>query len=240
MKSTRLPKKLTLKINGRQIIRWMIDRLKLSSSINDIIICTSLNQQDDILEDIANEENIGVFRGSEDDVIQRLYEASKYFGLDYSLNITADCPLVAFEYFDRIIDKYKETQADLIRIMELPHGFYSNGIKIEAMQKVCEIKKGTDTEVWGRYFTDTGFFNVVDIDIPEDLKRPNYRLTIDYPEDYEFFRNVFNHFGESTYKRTIYNIISFLDDHPEVVGINEHCEALYRERIERQNKIQLK
>ena len=239
MKSTRLPKKLTLEVNERQIIRWMIDRLKLSSSINEIIMCTSVNQQDDILEDIANEENINIFRGSEDDVIQRLYEASQYYGLDYSLNITADCPLVAFEYFEKMIDEYKKTKADLIRALDLPHGFYSYGLKIEALKKVCKIKKATDTEVWGRYFTDTGLFNVVDLEIAEDLKRPNYRLTLDYPEDYEFFKKVFSHFGESTYKKTIYNIINFLDDHPDIVNVNEHCESLYKDRFDKQSEIKL-
>ena len=148
MKSTRLPKKLTLEINRRQIIRWMIDSIKLSTFIDDIIICTSINPQDNILEEIADNENILVFRGSENDVIQRLYEASKYFNLDYSLNITADCPLVSLEYMNRIIDNYKERQVDLIRALDLPHGFYSYGLKIEAMKKVCKIKKGTNTEVW--------------------------------------------------------------------------------------------
>lgn len=240
MKSTRLPKKLTLEIDGRQIIRWMIDRIKLSTVIDDIIICTSANPQDNILQEIADYENILVFRGSENDVIQRLYEASKFFNLDYSLNITADCPLVSIEYITKIVNKYEETQADFIRALDLPHGFYSYGLKIEAMQKVCEMKKSTDTEHWGECFTDTGSFKVVDLDVPENMRRPNYRLTLDYPEDYEFFKNVFDHFSETTYKKSINEIIGFLDYHPEIVRINEHCAALYKERVEKQSKIQLK
>lgn len=240
MKSTRLPKKLILEINGRQVIRWMIDRLKLSSFIEDIIICTSVNPQDDILEKIAKEEKIKVFRGLEDDVIQRLYDGSKFYNLDYALNITADCPLVSIEYIPKIIEKFQETQADLIHALDLPHGCSLYGIKIEAMQKVCEMKKGTNTEVWGTYFIDTGLFKVVDIDIPEDLKRPKYRLTLDYEEDYQFFKKVFEHFGDNTYRKSIYEIIAFLDGNPEIVAINEHCEASYKKRWLTQSKLELK
>ncbi len=239
MKSTRLAKKLTLEINGRQIIRWMIDRLKQCPSIDDIIICTSTNQQDNILVEIASEEGIKVFRGSEEDVIQRLYEASKYYNVEYALNITADCPLVSLEYIDITIDKYKQTNADLIRSLELPHGFFLYGLKVEAMQKVCEIKKGTNTEVWGKYFTDTALFNVLDIEIPDDLKRPDYRLTLDYPDDYEFFKRIYTHFGQYTYKKSIYEIIGFIDEHPEIVQINKHCKQLYKERFDQQNNIQV-
>ena len=239
MKSTRLPKKLTLEINGRQIIRWMIDRLKLCSELDKIIICTSTNPQDNILEDIAKEESIEVFRGSEDDVIQRLYDAAKYFNLDYVLNITADCPLVSVNYISKIIGKYKETKADLIRTLDLPHGFYSYGISVEAMEKVCEIKKGNDTEVWGRYFTDTGLFNVIDLPVPKNIQRPKYRLTLDYEEDFLFLKQIYEHFGADTYKKDILEIISFLDSHKKILEINADCEKKYTERWNKQNKLEL-
>lgn len=239
MKSTRLPKKLTLKINDREIIRHMIDRLKESEVLDEIIICTSTNPQDQILAQIAKEENIQCFLGAEDDVIQRLYEASKKFNLGYALNITADCPLVSIEYLDKIVDKYQESNADFIRTLDLPHGFFSYGIKIDAMKKVCEIKKSNDTEVWGRYFTDTGLFKVVDIEIPTELQRKDYRLTLDYPEDFEFFKKIYSHFGADTYKTSMYDIIKYLDENPDVVKINSHCRELYKKRYESQNKFEV-
>ena len=103
LKSTRLPNKLILKINGKEIIRHMIDRLKVSKSLCNIIICTSDNPQDKPLVKIAKDEKIDYFLGNEEDVILRLYNASKQFKLDYVLNITADCPLVSIEYIDKIV-----------------------------------------------------------------------------------------------------------------------------------------
>ena len=239
LKSTRLPKKLILKLNGREVIRHMIDRLKLSSVLNSIIICTSNNPQDEPLIKIAIDEGINYFLGDEDDVILRLYNASKEFGLDYALNITADCPLVSIEYIEKIVAKYKETNADLIRCLDLPHGFYSYGLKIDALKKVCEVKKSRNTEVWGRYFTDTGLFNVVDLEIPKKYIRKDYKVTLDYPEDFKFFQELFNHFGVDTYKASMSEIIKYLDENPQIVAINKHCKEMYQKRWERQNKLEV-
>jgi spore coat polysaccharide biosynthesis protein SpsF len=239
MKSTRLSKKLTLEIEGRQVIRWMIDRLKLNKAIDEIVICTSTNSQDDALAEIAAEENIKVFRGSEEDVIGRLYEAAKANNLDYVINITADCPLVSNSYISEIIKTYQATNADLVRTLDLPHGFFSYGLKVAAMKKVCDIKSSENTEVWGRYFEETGM-KVVDVEIPDSLKREHFRLTLDYPEDFEFFKAVYKYFGADTYKTNMLDIIDFLDQHPEVVAKNEHCGVKYRQRWEAQNKLELK
>lgn len=240
MKSTRLKHKLTLEINNRQIIRWMIDRVKLAKSLNEIIICTSENPQDDILEQIAKEEKIKIFRGHEDDVIQRLYNASLEFELDYALNITADCPLVSVEYIDKIIEEYKNTNADLIRTLDLPHGFFSYGLKVDAMKRVCEIKDDLNTEVWGKYFTDTGLFKVHDMKIASKLVRDNFRLTLDYPEDFEFFKSIYSHFGNETYSKSINEIISYLDKNPDVIAINSYLKQSYQKRWDSQSQIKVK
>lgn len=240
MKSTRLPKKLTMKIHNREIIAWLIDRLKQCQRLNEIVITTSSNPQDKILCQIAKRENIKCFEGSEDDVLERLYMAAKKYELDYIINITGDCPLVSFDFIDQILATYEKSNADLITTFKLPHGFYIYGIKISALEKVLEIKNEVDTEIWGAYFTETGLFDVIDLDIPPDLQRKNYRLTLDYPEDYDFFKAVFSGLGKETYKKSTKEIIEFLDTHPEIVQINSHCEELYQKRYDQQRKLELK
>lgn len=237
LKSTRLRKKVILELNNRPVICHMIDRLKVSNILDRIIMCTSTNPQDKPLVDIAANENIDCFLGSEEDVILRLYEAARKFKLDYALNAAADCPLISLEYLEKNLDKYMETNADLVRCFKLPIGLASYGLKIEAMRRVCEIKKGGETEVWGGYFTDTGLFNVVDIDIPPEYIRPDYRLTLDYAEDFDFLKKIFSHFGENTYRTSMADIIKYLDENPQVAKINKHCQQLYRKRLESQNKL---
>lgn len=240
LKSTRLPNKLILKIFDREIIRWMIDRLKLSNELDVIVLCTSNNSQDNELIEIAKQENIFAYRGSEEDVIERLYEAAIFFKLDYVVNVTADCPLTSIEYIRRIVETYKQTNADLVRCLDLPYGLFSYGIKIDALKKICEIKNSKHTEVWGRYFTDTGIFKVVDIVVPKELQRPKFRLTLDYKEDFEFFNALFNHFGEDTFRKDVADIVKYLDEHPEVVEINNNCIAAFQNNWNSQNNILLK
>lgn len=237
LKSTRLPKKIILEINGRQIIRWMIDRLKMCNAIDEIIICTSTNPKDDLLERISLEEGVNCFRGSEDDVILRLYDATKEFNLDYALNVTADCPLVSIEHIEKTVKEYKRSGADFIQAPDLPHGFYCWGLKVGALRKVCEIKNDTNTEVWGKYFTETGLFHVINLATPKKYIRKDFRLTLDYEEDYKFFKKLFSHFGTDTYKKNISDFIEYLDNNPKVVEINKHCKKLYQVRWDAQSSI---
>lgn len=236
MKSTRLPLKLTLKIQDREIIALMIDRLKLCHCVDEIIIATSTNPQDEILCQIAQREHVKCFRGSEADVLERLYMAAQYFKLDYIVNVTADCPLVGYDFIEDVVKEYQKTNADLILTKKLPHGFYFYGIKVEALKRVLEIKDENDTEIWGDYFTKTGLFNVIEMKTPKELIRKNYRLTLDYPEDYQFFIALFNGLGKDAYKKSTEEIIKFLDAHPEIVKINQHCAELFKTRFSSQKK----
>ncbi|MGB1307438.1 MAG: cytidylyltransferase domain-containing protein [Oceanihabitans sp.] len=229
MKSSRLKKKATLKIFDRELIAWMLDRAKLSTAVSNIVIATSTNPQDDVLEEIAKRESVDYYRGSEEDVIERLYEAAKKFDLDFFINITADCPLFGFDYFEEVISYYKKTNADLITSTDLPHGFFIYGLKTNTLRQIIENKNIKDTEVWGSLFNKEKF-NVKELPVDKNLIRENFRLTVDYPEDFTFFEKVFHGLGEDTYKKTTPELIEFLDAHPEIVAINQECRDMYKKK----------
>ena len=240
MKSTRLPKKVVLKIDEKEIIALLIERLKIIEIIDEIVIATSTNPQDGVLCEIAEREHVKCFKGDENDVLKRLYNASKKFSIDYIINITADCPLASHDFVDDVVNLYKETDADLITTYKLPHGFYIYGIKPEALKKIIEIKNDCDTEVWLRYFTDTGLFKVIDMDISDEYRRKDFRLSLDYPDDYLFFQKLFEKMGSNTHLKPTKEIISFLDENPKIVKINSHCEGKYQKNWEKQNRLKLK
>ncbi len=241
LKSTRLPLKLLQLVENRPIFSHMLDRLKLAKRVDQIIVCTSTNPQDDQLAELAEAERVSCFRGDEDDVVKRLSDAATLFNLDYILSITADCPFSDPEYADKIVEAYLETNADLIRALNLPHGAFSYGVKPEAFRKIVEIKDQTNTEVWGRYFTDTDLFEVYDLPIANDMHRqPALRMTLDYPADLEFFRAVFAHLYQPGKIFTLDEILHFLSTHPEVVAINRDCAAPFLKRWLSQSSIKLK
>ncbi len=241
LKSTRLPRKLLLEIKGKSVISHMLDRLKLAKNVDEIIICTSTEDQDRPLGELAKENNVKCFFGNPDDVLTRLLGAADEFDLDYILNITADCPFVDPFYADKIVEEYLETDADLIRQFDLPHGVFSYGIKVEALRKVVELKNSSDTEVWGRYFTDTGLFNVVDLDVNDKHhNRPGLRMTLDYPEDLEFFKAVFDVLYVENKVFSLTSILNLLDAHPEIIELNKSCGLKFKKRFISQSEPMLK
>ena len=240
LKSTRLPKKLLIEIKGKPVISYMLDRLKLAKKVDQIVICTSHLEEDKPLEDIARQNGVECYLGDPDDVLVRLLGAIDKYKLDYVLNITADCPLVDPDYADTIVEQFLRTDADLIRQFDLPHGVFSYGIKVEALRKVVELKKSCDTEVWGRYFTDTGLFKVLDLDVDNSFhRRPELRLTIDYPEDLEVFKSIINSLYKEGETFSLDQVLTFIDSNPEVASLNSHCSEKFKKRFSLQSEIKL-
>jgi spore coat polysaccharide biosynthesis protein SpsF len=240
LKSTRLPRKILLDIGGQPFLGQMIQRLRKASSIDEIVICTSTNPQDDPLEDLAGAAGVMCFRGDEEDVIRRLSDACAAHELDYALNITADCPLVDPGYADRIVEEFKRTDADLIRSFGLPHGAFSYGLKPAALEQVVKIKDDVRTEVWGRYFTDTDLFDVHDLPIDSAHRWPELRMTLDYPEDYDFFKALWAGLATPAQDATLDEILDYLRNHPEIIDINRDCATRFRKRFNAQAGIRLK
>ncbi len=225
LKSTRLPKKLLKEIDGVSMMSLMIRRLKLSNELSTIVIATSTNHEDDPLEIIARQEGIECFRGSEEDVIQRLYAAAVHYGLDYVINMTADCPMVPFDYIGKVIDYYKETDADLVSCYELPAGLFLSGLKIDGMKKLLDLKDTDNTEYWLYYYLKTDLFKVLPLPIDKALIRKDQRIVLDYPEDFEMLEKLYHGLGKDAYKVSTKEVIEFLDQHPEFVAINKDCSV---------------
>jgi len=234
MKSKRLPLKVIRYIKGKPMIEHMIERLKLSKLTNEIILCTSTNPQDDILIDIAEKTGIPWFRGSEEDVLERLYQAAKKYGIDFIVGTTADNPLVDPKYIDKMIKKFKETNADYIKCENLPLGAYSYGIKVKALERVMQLKKEKDTEIWGKFFEDVDYFKKIEMDVEKDLKHPEIRLTVDEKEDLALIKKIFSKFYEGKNDFDLKEILEYLLANPNLQQTNQQTTINESER----NKIE--
>lgn len=233
LKSSRLPRKVILDIAGKPAIVHQLDRIKQAKHINKIVICTSTNPQDDPLAEIAENEGVECYRGSEEDVLTRLLEAAQQHGLEYFVNITADCPLVDPKFIDQIAQALVSTDADLVRMTKLPLGQGPNGVRVSALQRVCLIKAETETEVWGKYFSGSGELNLYDLEVPEQYCHATLKTSLDYPEDYEFLKRVFAELGDSGNLFSLSEVIDLVNRKPQLLEINSHCAALGRKHIAR-------
>jgi len=223
LKSTRLPMKIIKDVMGKPMIVHMLDRLKLSKKINLIVINTSVNPQDDVLEDIAIREKVQCFRGNEEDVLLRMYDAALHYGADTVISCTADNPFVDPEYIDKLLDYHLSQNNDYTNINGLPFGAFSYALKVEAIGKALKIKDAADTEVWGPYFTETGLFKTGSLEVEDKfLRRPALRLTVDYQDDFDFISKIFEGLYENEKIFTLREILQFLDNRTELLKINMH------------------
>jgi len=240
--SQRLPEKCLLEIVGKPVIIHLINRVKRARRADGIVLCTTTNHKDDVLCDIAAKEGISFFRGSEKDKLERWRGAVEKYGVEFFVTADGDDLFCEPELIDLCFEQYQHTQADFIEGKDIPCGAFTYGIKAEALKKVCEIKDTDETEMMWVYFNRTGRFRCEQLEnVPEYLRRPEIRMTLDYKEDFKFFKNVIEHFYE--YKKMDFNlqdVLAYLDAYPCVVKINEYRQQEFLENQKKKIKLVLK
>jgi spore coat polysaccharide biosynthesis protein SpsF len=181
--------------------------------------------QDDPLEEIARQEDIRCFRGHPDDVLLRITCAAKTFGVDTVISCTADNPFVDPVYIDKLVEFHHAEGNDYSKIVGLPFGTFSYALSYSAMVKACEIKNETDTEVWGGYFIETGLFKcgIFRVTDPE-IRRPDLRLTVDNPEDFELVSRIFDALYKPEEPFSLQEIVRLCNENPELEAINAHIK----------------
>ena len=229
-KSTRLSNKALLEIKGKPVIEHLIDRVKLAKLPQLIVLCTTTSPEDAILCQIARKNNISCFQGSEKDILDRYLQAALKYEVDFVVNADGDDIFCDPEYIDKVTELFVRTDADFISCQGLPFGAAPIGVKVEALKRACQLKEENDTETgWGRYFTDGDLFQVEYLKAEEEVSRPDIRMSLDYPEDYQFFKEVFERLYRPGKVFTLKEILNLLENNPDIVGINKEVANTYWE-----------
>ena len=190
--SSRLPKKALYEIQGKTTIEYLIDRLKKSKYAEKVIVCTTELKEDDILCDIAERNDIDYFRGSSPDKLMRWLGATERYGVDFFVNVDGDDIFFDAELADICFEQRKDV--DFIDGQGQYNDVY--GVSSHALNMVCESKQSNETEFIKPFFYDIKeYINIQKIvNVPDKYKKRKMRLTLDYEEDFEFFKNVIEHF----------------------------------------------
>ena len=225
LKSTRLPCKILKDLNGRTVIERVIDRGKEIKDISEIVVCTSTNPQDRPLVDIAQENKIYYFNGDEEDVLKRLLDSATFFGIDAFISITADNPLFSIYHANLVCSKLRTNNYDFVKIEGLPLGCAVYGVRVKALKVICKIKPILKTEIWGYLIDRPEIFRVKTLEVNGQYKRPEFRLTLDYREDYELINKIYT---DVAFDKVLdlYNVINYLDMNPKIKQINKDCVQL--------------
>jgi len=226
LSSSRLPGKALKTINNKPCFQLLVDRVKRTKNIDLIVLCTTKNPVDDKLVKLAEKLNIFWFRGSEIDVLKRYLDASKKLGVDYIVNVDGDDIFCEPELIDLTVKILQTKNYDFVVWKNLPLGVSPVGLKVDALKKICKLKNTENTETgWGKFFTETGLFQVKYLDPPRsELKNQNIRLTLDYPEDFELFKKIYENLKEPF---SLKDIIQLFRKKPSLMKINENVKEIY-------------
>jgi spore coat polysaccharide biosynthesis protein SpsF len=233
--SSRLPNKVLLDILGKTALERMIERVKKSKTINNIVIATSTKKNDDVIENLCNEINIKCIRGSEDDLLSRYQLVIDKINPDIIVKMGADSILIDPLTIDKVVNTFLSHKFDYVSNYAIPKTYpegctadvYTSKILTEAF---LHAKKPSEREHIAPYFwNNSKKYSLFRVDYETDIS--NFRLSLDYKEDYIVIKSIFENLYHKNPYFTLENIISWLKENPQVKKINSHyqpSEGLFR------------
>jgi len=232
LKSTRLKRKVLLDVDGIPVIQYLVNRIQANSDIK-IILCTSTSKQDDDLVNYAIQNSINCYRGSEEDVLERYYQAAKEFNIDKFYIVYGDEPFIDIELMQSTLQQMNKSENKFVDNSDYIDGIFGYGMTFNAIKYINENKTLKELEVWGSFVKNLP--NIKTIINMSKHEKKKVRLTIDYKEDLQMFVELINLIG-GNYKRylTAQIIDTYLEN--KLFEINGFRMDDYAQRIEEQEK----
>lgn len=229
MGSSRLKGKALLPLKGKPALQWIIERIRMSLYVDDIIVAmpdTSLNKP---IEDLCIKLDCIYFKGSEDNVLDRFYKATKNFESDIIVDITGDCPCVDYKLLDDFLllfDNNESEYASNVIDRTFPRGIDIQIFTKEALEKVYnEVDNKIDQQhvtSW-MYLNPKSYTKFKKHSFMDNNKTDfkNVRLTLDTEEDYELLCLLYEVLPNNF---TTGNIFAYYKILPDMFKINSHVE----------------
>ena len=209
MNSTRFPHKVISNLCGAPLIERILQRVKMVKKIGTIIIATTKRKDDDILADIAKSNKVEVFRGSENDLVDRYYQAVKGKNVDHILRLPADNPIPDPSEYNRLINYHLKTDNDfssnICNFMRngYPDGFGVEIFTINSLEKIWrnEKRKKFREHITLNYYDykknkkNSKFnFKIGTVKCPKKISRPKLVFDVNYYKDYLFIKQIYEYF----------------------------------------------
>ncbi|MEO8313283.1 MAG: glycosyltransferase family protein [Pseudomonadota bacterium] len=228
MGSTRLPGKVLRSITGRPMLSYQIERLKRVSQAPLIVVATTVEPADDAIVDFCSSEGIVCTRGSEQDVLDRYWQAANKVGASAIVRITSDCPLIDPQLVDSAIAMFTGPgEYDYVSNMLTPTWPYGMAVEVFSAKALAEAwREATEAEerehVTPFIYWRPSRYHLGSLTMRPDLSA--HRWTVDTPEDFELISRIL---GSLYVRKPLFDmndVLALLEDHPEWSAINAHVE----------------
>lgn len=224
--SSRLPRKMLADLEGAPVLEHVVTNLRRATRPDVLALVTTEESADDELAALARELGAEVFRGDTEDILVRWRDAARELGSDFFVNCDGDDVLLDAEHIDRVIERRERTGDDYITVTGLPFGAAPTGVALDALERVCALKRESETAGQGRFFDDPRVARRGEVVAPPELAHDEARMTLDYPEDLAFFAAVVRELGMAP---PLADVVGLLRRRPDIVALNaSHQEEYWR------------
>lgn len=221
MGSTRLPGKVLARIEGKTMLERVVERARRASRIACVVVATSEASSDDRIEALCNERSIPVFRGSEQDVLDRYVQAAGKFDADPIVRLTADCPLLEPAVIDMVIARFGAGDVDYAANINPPS--FPHGLDAEVFSRDALVRTDHDARLRSEREHVTlhirnhpEVFRIANVSNEPNLSA--MRWTVDHPEDLAFVRAVYSEFAGREFG--LEDVLQLVARQPELARIN--------------------
>lgn len=227
--STRLPGKVLMDIAGRPMLAQQLCRLKQCTLVDDIVVATTTQATDDPVAELAHGEQVGCFRGSEQDVLARCVGAAREARADVVIRVTGDCPLIDPQVTDRVITELTDHAMECDYASNVLRRTYPRGLDVEAFfwDALLRIDRFARSEVAREHVTIVPRSEHPELfvcrSVEDNQNNADLRWTVDTAADLEFVRQLY----------AALNLSSRMAFYPEILGyVRNHVELARRDEIE--------
>ena len=211
-------------IEGKSLLCHLVKRIKASRYVNDIVIATTTNERDNAIVEFAKAENLKFYCGSEDDVLDRFYQASVLYGLETIVRVTPDCPMLDPDVMDIVISKFSEGNYDYVSNVitpTFPDGLDTEVFSFQSLEKIWhEARLPSEREhVTAYILKHPELFRQFNVKREgEDLSW--MRWTVDTQRDLEFVNKIFEYLYTPNEIFHMEDVLDLLKENPQLLKIN--------------------
>ncbi len=225
--STRLPGKVLMDISGKPMLARVVERVRRAKRLSETIVATTSKALDDHIVQLCLENAWAYFRGSENDVLDRYLHAAMTFQANVVVRITSDCPLADPTIVDELVHIFLDGQQAFDYVSNNHPPTYPRGMDVEVI-RFSALKRAWEEDrnlTWREHVTPyirlhPEMFKLHNVKSDRDFS--TMRWTVDTPEDLEFVRTIYSHFGHDEFSWL--EILLALESHPEWLAINSHVK----------------
>ena len=227
--SSRLPGKILMEACGKSLLELMLERLGRVRAPHRLVVITTTDAGDEPVVELCERVGVEVFRGHPTDLLDRHYQGGLAFGAETIAKIPSDCPLIDPDIVDRVLERFSQGGFDFVSNLHPASYPDGNDVEVIAMQALATAwreaelpmeREHTTPFIWER----PERFRLANLLWEEGAVARDYsmshRWTLDYPEDYQFIRRVFEELYPANPQFGLNDILDLLDAKPEIAAIN--------------------